>query len=152
MKKILLVCTGNTCRSSMAEALLKRLLEERTDHLKDIFVSSAGTYAVEGDRASSHAIIVMEERGLSLEEHRSSPLSQDLLEEADLVLTMTIGHKRAILQVVPYMEDKVYTLKEYIGDNSLDITDPYGQSLEIYRKCSDEIYQCLSKLLDKLEK
>lgn len=160
MKKILLVCTGNTCRSSMAEAILKQLINERKEIFGDIEISSAGTYAVEGGKASPQAIVVMQEWGISLENHRSTPVTEQLVEESDLILTMTMNHKRALLYMLPEAEDKVFTLKEFAGGEaipmgmmvSLDISDPYGQSVEVYRSCAEEIKEYLLKLLVKLEK
>ncbi|MBM7615114.1 low molecular weight protein arginine phosphatase [Alkaliphilus hydrothermalis] len=159
MKKILLVCTGNTCRSSMAEAILKQLINDRKEVFGDIEISSAGTYAMEGGKASPQAIVVMEEWGLSLEEHRSTPITKKLVEEADLILTMTMNHKRALLYMLPDAEEKVFTLKEFTEEEipidmraSLDISDPFGQPVEVYRNCAEEIKECLLKLLVKLKK
>lgn len=151
MKEILLVCTGNTCRSSMASALLKDLLvkKQRIDQFK---INSAGLAAQTGGKASTHAIQVMKEEGLDLDSHQATQLTPQAVEQADLVLTMTSGHKRIILQVMPKARGKVFTLKEFVGNSleDLDVVDPFGQSIEDYRICAQEIKILLEKLLEKL--
>ena len=156
MKKILFVCTGNTCRSPMAEVIFRDLVEK--EGLKDIEVMSAGIFAVPEDRANPNAIDVMKKRGLSLENHKSTMLTADILEEADLILTMTIGHKEVILQNYPELEEKIFTLKEYVNNpediknaNDINISDPFGQSIAIYKKNADEIMTNLKKLLEKVK-
>ena len=151
MREILLVCTGNTCRSSMASALLKDLLvrKQKIDQFK---INSAGLAAQTGDKASPHAIQVVKEEGLDLDTHRATQLTPQAVEQADLILTMTSGHKRIILQVMPKARGKVFTLKEFVG-NSLedqDVLDPFGQSIEVYHSCAQEIKLLLEKLVEKL--
>ena len=156
METILFVCTGNTCRSSMAEVLFKDLLQKSGAKLGNIKVMSAGIYANPRDTAADQAIEVVEELGLSLREHRAKILTKDLLQEADLILTMTNHHKLAILQIAPHIQDKVFTLKEYAnaGDTIKDvnISDPFGQSVEVYRKSANEIMEALKKVLEKIQK
>ena len=111
---ILLVCSGNTCRSPMAAAILSDLL--RREGLGAVYqVDSAGLAAVPGQPASPEARRVMSERGLSLEEHRSKPVTADLVSAAKLVLTMTRQHKDAVIGLYPEATDRVYTLKGFAG-------------------------------------
>lgn len=145
---ILFVCTGNTCRSSMAEAMLKNMLREK--ELNHIKVSSAGVAASAGDRANPHAISVMQDMGIDLKDHSATPIGAGILKEADLILTMTEGHKMAVMSWDPSVWQKIYTLKEYAGMNNKDIQDPFGQSEDAYRRCSDEIKMALEKIVDKL--
>lgn len=165
MKTILFVCTGNTCRSSMAEGLFKEMLKNRSDIQSEIKVISAGTSAWNGDRASQYAIAVLKEKGIDLQEHRSTALTLDLIENADLILTMTSSHKAAVLNLCPEAHEKVFTLKEYTrceaeGDSKMDffgygnpedISDPFGQSIEVYRKSAAEIEESLKKLIKKIK-
>ncbi|SNS64234.1 protein-tyrosine phosphatase [Anaerovirgula multivorans] len=139
MKTILFVCTGNTCRSSMAEALFKDLLEKEQHNLGDVRVISAGTSAVVGDLASCASKEIIREKGISLENHRAKPLTRELIEEADLVLTMTGNHKHHVLNLCPEAKDKVFTLKEYVNsghklDNVLDEINEVYKNINVKKQ------------------
>jgi protein-tyrosine-phosphatase len=107
MKNFLFVCTGNTCRSPMAEAVLTHLAGD------EISVQSAGLFAAKGSPANDKAIKVLKEKGISIS-HHSQPLSPKLLEWADIVLTMTTDHKQTIIQRYSNFIENVFTLKEYV--------------------------------------
>lgn len=151
MKTILFVCTGNTCRSSMAEVLFKDLLKKEGSHLGEIKVISAGTNAMEGEKASFPSKEVIGERGLSLEEHRARPLSKELIEEADLILTMTTNHKHHVLAISPEAKEKVYTLKEYVN-NGEKIDVILDQMNEVYKKINERKQQFLQDNQRRLKK
>ena len=144
MKKVLFVCTGNTCRSPMAEALFLHRFggEEQWE------ACSAGIYAGAGTPASANAIEAMHEIGIDLTNHRSQPLTVELVQQADLIVTMTAGHRFEILQDFPKVGNRVFLIKSF-GTSTVpaDIPDPFGGSLDVYRKIRDEIDRALADLI-----
>ena len=139
---IYFVCTGNTCRSPMAEAILK------SRNLEEIEVKSAGLFAMPGSPISQNAKSVLNEQNIDFV-HTAQIVSLEDLKWANLILTMTTGHKEALLQNFPQMADKTFTLKEYVrNNNDLDVFDPFGGDISTYRDTLRE----LSGLMDDLEK
>lgn len=147
---ILLVCTGNTCRSSMGEYLLRQLLRGRPG-LQDLAVKSAGVWAVPGLEASPQAVKALRGWGVDLSPHRTTVLTPDLVEGALLVLTMSEAHRRAVLNMVPTAHHKVFTLKEFATGKSGEVEDPMGGDEEAYRRCAAELHDLLERSLDKIE-
>ena len=159
--RILFVCTGNTCRSFMAEQLMDKLVEDASDEDRlqkgDIKASSAGLFAVEGDEASEHAVKALKKLyGMDSDKHKAKQLDEEMVKDADLVLTMTDSQKHAIAETYDEYEDKVFTLKEFaIGpagdeDESVDVDDPYGGDFDEYKECAEEIKALLDIVLSKL--
>lgn len=158
MIKILLVCTGNLCRSSMAEALAEKLLKEKfPDKSGKISFSSAGVSAFEGLPATQGAIDALRAHGIDLRGHRSRLLSIGLAQEADLILTMTGDQKERVKLIAPDVANRVFTLKEYnlikagtppaACDYQVDITDPTGEPMEVFEACIRELEEELTKLI-----
>ena len=136
--KILFVCTGNTCRSPMAEAILT------AKNLTGIEARSAGLYAGRTP-LSQNAHTVLTQQQISFT-HTSKPLDAEDMQWAEVILTMTNSHKMTLLQAYPEAATKIYTLKEFAEGSTEDISDPYGGPLKLY----EDTFQELKTLIDKL--
>ena len=135
--RVVLVCTGNTCRSAMGEALLRQALAARG--VAGVEVSSAGTGAWEGAPASEAAYLVGLEQGLDLSPHRARLLTPEVATSAGLLLTMARHHRSRVLELVP--DARVHLLGEFAGRRGAEaeVADPYGADLEMYRSTRDEL-------------
>ena len=111
-------------------------------------VSSRGIFAEEGNSASEYARLAVRNYGLSLEEHVAKPLTSKDIEGADLILTMTVGHKNLIKNKID--SDRVYTLKGFVYGTDSDISDPFGQGPSVYMECAEELIDCINVLAERL--
>lgn len=136
--KVVFICTGNTCRSPMAEGLLRTYCEDR-----NIEVSSRGLMVFGQNPANDSAVYVMNEQGIDITSHQSNPFDKDELEDNTLVLTMTSRHKTVVTQ--HGFNGEVYSIKEFIGQEG-DVNDPYGGDLDVYRTCANELTTLIKQL------
>lgn len=167
MKKIIFVCTGNTCRSPMAMAIFNSFASLEPPEF-GYEATSAGLAVTKDAPPSTNTVLAMKDLpGVDITKHRAHILSQTEVEEAFLVLTMTQSHKNYILSMFPGSQERVFTLKNYAfgmpedTDNSSgnriqifssDIADPYGGSFWSYKLCAQEIVHTVEKLVQKLKK
>ncbi len=145
-KSILFICTGNTCRSAMAEAIAKAILPAGWQ----VEIASAGVAAFGSLPASGYAQKALAAKGIDLSGHTSQPVSKELLEQQELIFTMTTPHKKAILVAFVNLAPKVFTLGEYAGVGE-EISDPYGSELATYEACCDQLICLIEKMWQKLQ-
>ena len=148
MKNIMFVCTGNICRSAMAEYLLKKKLKEHGLNRK-VNVCSAGTYAYDGDISTYDALDVMKyDYDIDMTLHRATAIKSSNIEDMDLILCMTYSHKKTLEMMYSNIKEKIFLLKEYVGIGS-EIDDPYGYGIKVYKNCAKEIDEALDLLIKK---
>lgn len=152
MKSILFVCTGNTCRSPMAHFYLQHKLEE-IGKQNDFLVDSCGMMTLGGESATMNSIKAIENYGVDMSKHRSKAITDIDIYSYDIILCMTMSHKLNLLLMYKDIENKIFTLKEYINDKNnedLDIKDPFGLNITRYEDCAKEIVENVNKLIEKI--
>ncbi len=149
-KRILFVCTGNICRSPLAAALLQRALAQRG--IDGLEVASAGTGAWDGAPVSEGAYLVGLERGLDLSAHRARLLTRELVDQADLILTMARHHRARVDELGG--EARVFVLGEYAGreGDAAEVSDPFGGDLEVYRDTCVELEALIDAAVERIVK
>lgn len=142
---IMFVCTGNTCRSPMAEAMYNNLISKSG---KTGTAISRGISVFEPEPLNPKASCALQARGIMPEKHNSTPITTDDIESVDIVLTMTTQHKMLLKALYPKYASKIYTLAEKAFGKDLSIKDPFGGSQQVYDECADQILYAVERIIE----
>ncbi len=145
---ILIVCTGNSCRSIMAEGYLKKRIKEEDLDLK---VRSAGTGAIDGTKPPQETIEMLRTENIDPAGLEAAMITKELVDWADAILVMEAAHKSTIAQAWPESEEKVYLLGKYNSSEFDDVPDPIGRSLDFYRETFDLIKESIEEFIKWLK-
>jgi protein-tyrosine phosphatase len=146
MFKVLMVCTGNICRSPMAAGLLSHYLP--VDLKSQVEVSSAGTHALHGDQAEPHAVRAMDKIGIDIRHHRARQVTREIARGSGLILTMEAAHVRKVSRLLGWRHSKPIMISEFnMQIPAHDIDDPYGGPLPAYEDCIHTLRPCIKGVI-----
>jgi protein-tyrosine phosphatase len=148
LANVLFVCTANQCRSPMAEALFKQILEKKGQE-QGWQVGSAGILAIEGAPATDLSQAVMRQRGLELSHHRARPVSGGMLEQVDLILAMEARHRDFLKSEFPEFAERVHLISDMTGEGH-EIKDPVWGTMETYSATADELADILDRGFERI--
>jgi protein-tyrosine phosphatase len=150
MRRLLFVCTANVCRSPMAEAIFNALATDRSLPCR---AESAGVAALEGEPITTNARTALAEIGFYADGHRARQVSEKMLKEADLVLTMTSQHAARLRGCLGDQPHKIFTLPGYatVVSSEESIPDPYGLTMFAYRACVRQLFEYIERIVNDLE-
>ncbi len=143
---ILFVCTGNTCRSPMAQGMLEKMLQKKAGNN---IVNSAGIYSHTNTQITDNALKQLKKRGVDYSGRKAVQISNEMIEISDMVFTMTGNQRRLLVENFPYAADKIHLLGDYTNRGG-DVVDPFGGSEAVYNECALEIEEMLGILVEML--
>ena len=145
---IIVVCTANICRSPMGAALLKHALSGKPGGLGDLVVGSAGVSARRGEPVTEHSVTALKKVGIDISHHHSQPLTQQMLNEAKMILCMTESHRSMIQLTAEPVPKHLYLFREFMPNGTKEIPDPYGGPFSLYETSRDEMVEAIPSLVE----
>ncbi len=150
---VVFVCTANTCRSPMAAALFRHALDAQEQPLKSLEVTSAGVSAFPGQPASSNSVAALKKVDVDLSQHRSQPLSQELVDRTLAFFCMTDSHLAMLSYQIDPPPQNAFLMRQFLGNGSDDqIPDPFGSNLAEYEACRDSMVEAIPSLIEVVKR